>query len=84
MEKWLTTEEDSMDGRIRILVIDDEPDLVEMVSYNLQRNGYETTSALDGLDAWNRIESWIPPHRCRCEDRRSNGIVLDRVVDNSL
>jgi DNA-binding response OmpR family regulator len=37
-----------MARRKRILVVDDERDLVELIGMNLQRNGYETLSAHDG------------------------------------
>ena len=32
----------------KILVVDDEADLVEMITYNLRRSGFETISAADG------------------------------------
>ena len=35
-------------GKSTILVIDDEADLVELVSYNLKREGYEVVCAADG------------------------------------
>ena len=35
----------------KILVVDDEPDLVELVSYNLKREGYDVASASDGTEA---------------------------------
>src|SRR3954467_13463210 len=35
-------------GRKRILVVDDEKDLVDLITYNLQRNGYEALSATSG------------------------------------
>lgn len=35
----------------RILVVDDEPDLCELVAYNLQRAGYEVETASDGGEA---------------------------------
>jgi two-component system alkaline phosphatase synthesis response regulator PhoP len=38
-------------GRKRILVVDDEKDLVELISYNLRRNGYDALTAHTGLDA---------------------------------
>jgi DNA-binding response OmpR family regulator len=37
--------------RKRILVVDDEKDLVDLISYNLQRNGYEVLAAHDGAVA---------------------------------
>ena len=38
-------------GKRTILVVDDEKDIVEMVSYNLTRNGYAVLSAYGGLEA---------------------------------
>ena len=35
----------------RILVVDDEPPIVDMLSYNLQRANYEVITAHDGADA---------------------------------
>jgi phosphate regulon transcriptional regulator PhoB len=41
---------------IRILVVDDEPDLVQLLSYNLSREGFKVSSASDGEDALNQIK----------------------------
>lgn len=38
-------------GRQKILVIDDEPDIVELVSYNLRKEGFEVSTASDGEEA---------------------------------
>ncbi|MHB0886198.1 MAG: response regulator [Bacillota bacterium] len=35
----------------KVLVVDDEPSLVELVTYNLKRAGYETVTAGDGEEA---------------------------------
>jgi len=35
-------------GKRKILIIEDDRDIVEMVEYNLQEEGYETIAALDG------------------------------------
>ncbi len=35
----------------RILVVDDEPDIVSLVSYNLKKEGYTVRSAADGEEA---------------------------------
>ncbi len=40
---------------LRILVVDDEADIVELVTYNLKKEGFEVSSALDGEDALARI-----------------------------
>jgi len=41
-------------GRERILVIEDEEDLVEVMSYNLRREGFEVRAARSGLDGLDR------------------------------
>ncbi len=38
------------------MVVDDEPDLVELVSYNLKKEGYAVSSAPDGTEALARIK----------------------------
>jgi signal transduction histidine kinase/predicted metal-dependent phosphoesterase TrpH len=47
-------------GKAKILIADDERDLVEMLSYNFQKKGYKTINAYDGFEAWERIESENP------------------------
>lgn len=44
----------------KILIADDERDLVEMLAYNLEKKGYETVKAYDGYDTWDKIESEGP------------------------
>ena len=41
----------------RILVVDDEPDIVELSSYNLRKEGYDVVSAPDGEEALKRIRN---------------------------
>lgn len=36
---------------IKVLVVDDEPDIVEILTYNLQKEGYKVASANDGIQA---------------------------------
>ena len=43
-----------------ILVVDDEPDILELLTYNLQREGFETSVARDGLDALSAAEKSRP------------------------
>jgi two-component system phosphate regulon response regulator PhoB len=43
-----------------IFVIDDEPDILELVRYNLVRHGYEVTAALSGEEALTRIRAHPP------------------------
>lgn len=44
----------------KILIVDDEKDLVEMLAYQLDRRGYQTLKAFDGHEAWEKIESENP------------------------
>jgi len=38
-------------ARKKVLIVDDEKDIVDLVAYNLGRNGYDTLTASDGNDA---------------------------------
>ena len=42
-------------GNMKILVVDDEPDIVELVTYNLRKEGFDVSSAFDGEEALARI-----------------------------
>jgi phosphate regulon transcriptional regulator PhoB len=44
-----------MADRPRILAVDDETDLLELISYNLHKEGYEVTTATDGGEALTEI-----------------------------
>ena len=37
--------------RPKILVVDDEPDVVELITFNLRARGYDTITASNGLEA---------------------------------
>lgn len=39
----------------KILIVDDEPDIVDLVSYNLKKDGFRITTASDGEAALNKI-----------------------------
>lgn len=45
-----------MDTPKYILVVDDEADLVELISYNLKKEGFSVDSALDGETALSKIK----------------------------
>jgi len=42
-----------------ILIIDDEPDIRDLLEYNLNQNGYNTVTANDGLDAFLKLDPQI-------------------------
>lgn len=44
----------------KILIVDDETDLVRLVAYNLQRAGFETVEAYTGQQALQRLEGFVP------------------------
>jgi two-component system sensor histidine kinase/response regulator len=44
----------------RVLIVEDDEDLVHMLEYNLSKKGYTTMAALDGLDACYLIENEKP------------------------
>lgn len=44
----------------KILIIDDEPDIIEFLSYNFKKRGFEVFSANDGIQGLNALESCIP------------------------
>lgn len=44
----------------RILIADDEPDILEILSYNLEREGYEVFTAKDGNEALRLGQQLIP------------------------
>jgi DNA-binding response OmpR family regulator len=46
--------------KTRLLVIDDEPDLLAELKPLLERSGYEVATAIDGLDGLKKIETWQP------------------------
>lgn len=47
-------------ARVRICVVEDEPDILELVRYNLTQHGYEVISALSGEEALARIRAHPP------------------------
>lgn len=44
----------------KILVVDDEKDLVDLISYNLEKDGFEVLRALDGERALEFLQSDVP------------------------
>ncbi|ADK85519.1 response regulator receiver protein [Desulfarculus baarsii DSM 2075] len=43
-----------------VLIVDDDPDLVEAVAMNLEARGFAVGKAYDGVEAWDSIKSKRP------------------------
>lgn len=49
-----------MDYPGKILIVDDEPDIVEFISYNLKSKGYLIATANDGVEALRKAKEFQP------------------------
>jgi DNA-binding response OmpR family regulator len=49
-----------MDRNLRILVVDDEPDILETLKFSLGRRGFEVSTAIDGLEGLEKAKR-LPP-----------------------
>ena len=49
-----------MKNKSRILLVDDDPDILEFLSYNLEKEGYEVKTAENGVEALKKVNSWVP------------------------
>ena len=49
-----------MDRNLRILVVDDEPDILETLEFSLGRRGFEVATAIDGLEGLEKAKR-LPP-----------------------
>ncbi|MBW2198322.1 MAG: response regulator [Deltaproteobacteria bacterium] len=49
-----------MSDKQHILVVDDDPDLVESITMKLESNDFRVTKAYDGVEAWERIKEDRP------------------------
>lgn len=49
------------DADARILVVDDEPDILEFVGYNLEKEGYQVHQATNGSEAYSLAQK-LNPH----------------------
>ena len=47
-------------ARVRILVVDDEPDILELIRYNLTRNNYDMTGVASGEEAFASVRASPP------------------------
>ena len=49
-----------MNTNIRVLIVDDEEDIIEFLSYNLKKEGYNVETAYDGKEALKIARSFNP------------------------
>lgn len=47
-------------NNFKILLVDDEPDIIEFLSYNLKKEGYQIFTAKEGKQALNKAQQIIP------------------------
>jgi DNA-binding response OmpR family regulator len=47
-------------AKAKMLVVDDEPDTIELISFNLQNAGYEVITAADGAEALRKARRHAP------------------------
>lgn len=45
----------------KVLIVDDEPDIVELLEYNLEKEGYQVETAGNGREALNKLENGARP-----------------------
>lgn len=48
------------EGRVKALIVDDDVELLDVMTYALRREGYEIIGAADGLQALDRLRSTLP------------------------
>jgi two-component system alkaline phosphatase synthesis response regulator PhoP len=76
----------------RILLVDDEPDILEILEYNLTSKGYQVNKAKNGIEAIKKAADW-KPHLVlldvmmpemdgieTCEQLRKNPALADLVI----
>lgn len=49
-----------MSSQFKILLVDDEKDILEFLSYNLQKEGYQVFTAVNGIEAIEKTEKYKP------------------------
>ncbi len=76
----------------KILVADDEPDILEIISYNLTKEGYEIHTAKDGSEALEKAKQILPdliildimmPYRTGievCQILRTNALFQNTLI----
>ena len=44
----------------KILIVDDDPEIIEILTYNLSNEGYNVKSAINGIEALKKAKKFIP------------------------
>lgn len=67
--------------KIKILIVDDEPDVIEFLSYNFIKNGYLVEGAGNGTEGIDRVKSFSP-HLIVADIMMPNmdGIVMCKIL----
>ncbi|MDX9928348.1 MAG: response regulator transcription factor [Bacteroidales bacterium] len=77
---------------IRILLVDDEPDIIEFLNYNMTKEGYQVYTAVNGREAV-EVAARVKPHLIvldvmmpgmdgieTCEELRKNGLHDETII----
>lgn len=68
----------------KLLIIDDEPDIIEFLSYNFRKRGFDVYSAGDGVEGLNAVSSSRPDIIVAdIMMPRMNGITMCRQLKSS-
>ncbi len=49
-----------MDNSAKILLVDDEPDIIALIKYNLEKEGYEVETASNGREGLEKAKEFLP------------------------
>lgn len=47
-------------SKVKILLVDDDPDILEFIEYNLEKEGYEVATASNGVVAIDKAKHFLP------------------------
>lgn len=47
-------------SNVKILVVDDEPDILDFISYNLKKEEYQVEVSENGMEALEKVKSYVP------------------------
>ena len=70
-------------AQTKILLVDDEPDILEFISYNLKKEGYQVFTAASGKDAITIADSVFASSgkRTRLQDKKSHTLHFGKLMD---